>query len=80
MQHTSAEEFFAKGLDALVHGKTLPALACFEKALQIEDNPAYYSCLAFCIAKERGQVRKAISLCEEAIQKEPENSIHYLNL
>ncbi|WP_442891754.1 tetratricopeptide repeat protein [Dissulfurispira sp.] len=31
-------------------------------------------------SKGRGQIRKAISLCEDAIKGEPENPIHYLNL
>ena len=58
----------------------IPALASFEKALELEDNPAFYSYFALCIAKERGQVKRAIALCEEALQKEAENTDHYLNL
>ncbi|MCL4492602.1 MAG: tetratricopeptide repeat protein [Nitrospirae bacterium] len=80
MVNTTAKELFEKGVEALSQNKTLPALASFEKAIQMGDNPAYYSYLAYCIAKERGQVRKAISLCEEAIQKDTENPVHYLNL
>ena len=38
------------------------------------------SFFAFCIAKERGEIKKAISLCTDAIKEEPENSFHYLNL
>jgi tetratricopeptide (TPR) repeat protein len=52
----------------------------FEKAVQIKETPVYISYFAFCIAKERGQVRKAISLCEEAIKREPDNPVHYFNL
>src|SRR5208283_5192438 len=52
----------------------------FERALELEDNPYFYSYFALCIAKERGQVRKAIKLCEEALQKDGENTAHYLNL
>jgi tetratricopeptide (TPR) repeat protein len=80
MQTTAAEELFKKGLEALAGGKTLPALVSFEKALSLEDNPAFYSYLALCIAKERGQVKKAIDLCEEALRKDTENTAHYLNL
>ncbi len=75
-----AEELLKKGSDALAQGNTLSALSCFEKAINIEDSPIISSYYAFCIAKARGQVNRAISLCEEAIKKEPENSLHYLNL
>ncbi len=80
MKDERTEKLFARGLGYLDQGQTLSALACFEKALHIEDNPAYYSYLALCIAKERGQIRKAISLSEEAIQRDPQNPAHYLNL
>lgn len=75
-----AERLYNKGLEALADGDTLYALACFEKALKMEDTPSICSYFAFCIAKERGQPSKAISLCEESIKKEPDNSAHYLNL
>lgn len=80
MRDTKAEALFAKGLAELRLGHTLTALASFERALQLENNPDYYSYLAYCIALERGQIRKAVSLCEEAIQKNPQNAVHYLNL
>ncbi|MEW5745153.1 MAG: tetratricopeptide repeat protein [Nitrospirota bacterium] len=75
-----AEKLFVKGQSALQRGRTLPALACFEKALELTDTPLYRSYLAYCIAKERGQLKKAVSLCEEAIESEPRNPVHYLNL
>jgi tetratricopeptide (TPR) repeat protein len=80
VQGTDIEGLLKKGLEALAQGDTLSALSCFEKAISIEKSPVAYSYYAFCIAKERGQVSKAISLCEEAIQKEPGNSLHYINL
>lgn len=80
MLDTEAERLFNKGLEHLANGDTLSALSCFEKAIKIEDKPAIWSYFAFCIAKERGQLSKAISLCGEAIKKDPVNSAHYLNL
>jgi len=79
-QITEAEEFFTKGLNELAAGHGLSALVHFEKAIQLKEAPVYVSYLALCIAKERGQIRKAISLCEDTIKREPENPIHYLNL
>jgi tetratricopeptide (TPR) repeat protein len=75
-----AEGLFREGLEALAQGNTLSALSSFEKAISLEKTPILSSCYAFCIAQARGQVHKAISLCEEAIQEEPDNPQHYLNL
>jgi len=69
-----------KGREALARGDTLSALAFFEKALETEDDPSARSYLAFCMAKERGLLTKGISWCEESLGREPENSVHYLNL
>ncbi|MEW6115574.1 MAG: tetratricopeptide repeat protein [Nitrospirota bacterium] len=75
-----AEKYFVQGLSALKRGRTLPALASFERAATLSDAPLYRSYLAYCVAKERGQLKRAISLCEQAIEREPGNSVHYLNL
>jgi tetratricopeptide (TPR) repeat protein len=80
MSNAEAERLFIKGLEVFDQDNTLSALSCFEKALDIEDSPIISSYFAFCIAKERGQISKAISLCKDAIEKEPKNSVHYLNL
>ena len=80
MNSSEAEKLFSKGLEFLSEGNTLSALSFFEKSLNIKDNPSVWSYYAFCIAKERGQITKSISLCVDAIKKQPDNSSHYLNL
>ena len=80
MESQEAEKLFTKGVNAFSQGRTLSALAFFEKAIHIESTPACHSFLAVCIAKERGQVRKAISLCKEIIEADSGNPVHYLNL
>jgi len=80
MVNPETKKLFDKGIKTLTEGNILSALSCFEKASKIEENPLISSYLAFCIAKERGQVQKAISLCNDAIKEDPENSFHYLNL
>ena len=80
MHDAEAKRIFTKGLEALAHDDMLTALASFEKARRVENSPVINSYYAFCIAKERGQASKAILLCKESIQKEPNNSVHYLNL
>ena len=80
MVNSETKNLFDKGIKTLTEGNILSALSYFEKASKIEENPLISSYLAFCIAKERGQVQKAISLCNDAIKEDPENSFHYLNL
>ncbi len=80
MPTTEAEELFQKGVEAVDNGNWLSALSNFEKAVQLESLPVYQSYLAACIAKERGQYNTATSMCREAMEKDPENPVHYLNL
>jgi tetratricopeptide (TPR) repeat protein len=75
------EKLYRKGLNAIKNGNTLEALASFEKAFKLEpEKPRILSFLGLCIAYERGVVKEAISLCEKALQTEPQAVEHYLNL
>lgn len=80
MPVSDPDQLFAKGLAAFKGDDTLSALVHFEKACQLETKPQFLSYLAFCLAKERGQYKKAISLCREAMESDPGNPAHYLNL
>jgi len=76
----NAEELFTDSLESLKRGQTWKALELLEQAVTLERNPLYCSTLGFCLAREKGDFRKAVSFCKEAIKKEPKNSIHFLNL
>ena len=83
MEPGSEEEggkLFSRALDALAAGETPSALALLERALKLSDNRGWYSSLGYCIAKERGQVKKGIDLCNASLELEPENPAHFLNL
>lgn len=80
MNLTESEALFLKGVEAVDRGNWLSALVCFEKASHRGAGPACHSYLAACIAKERGQYKKAMMLCGEALEKDPDNPVHYLNL
>jgi predicted Zn-dependent protease len=77
---TESERLFARAVCELAEGKSQSALADLERALKLHDNPSWYSYLGYCIAKERGQVRKGGELCNESLAAEPEVPAHYLNL
>jgi len=80
MADADPEVLFTKGLEALARDEWTAALSCFEKASRLLSSPLHNSFLALCIARERGQFNKAISLCSEALDAEPGNPLHYLNL
>jgi Flp pilus assembly protein TadD len=69
-----------KGLAEIERGNTLVALVHFEDAARRDNTPVVRSHLAFCLAKERRQMNKAATLCNEALQEDPGNPVHYLNL
>jgi tetratricopeptide (TPR) repeat protein len=80
MPNYQAEEIYEKGLQALSNKHEYLALVCFENAANLEKAPLYCSYLAFCLAKARGQYCEAIALCEEALETESSNAVHYVNL
>lgn len=80
MEQPQAEETFRKGLDALENGHIYLALACFEQAAAVERTPLHCSYLAYCLAKVRAHFPEAVDLCREALEKDPDNVVHYLNL
>lgn len=80
MSHKNAADLVNEGMNALKAGRTHVALDCFEEASKLEGTPEIMSCLAFCLAKERKEFHRAVSLCRSAIGEEPGSSIHYLNL
>jgi tetratricopeptide (TPR) repeat protein len=80
VNEAEAEKEFSRGLKVLEEGNSPAALTCFEKACGLGTSPSYSSYFGFCVARERGQVQRGILLCQAALQKEPENPVHYLNL
>jgi predicted Zn-dependent protease len=71
---------FGRAQRAIAMDNTVAGLACLEKALTLEDNKGWYSCLGYCVAKERGQVSRGAELCLVSLEHEPNNPLHHLNL
>lgn len=76
----TAEELFKRGIEHLTEKESVKALSCFERSYAIKETAECQSYLGFCIAVERGELKKGITLCMDAVSKEPENPIIYLNL
>jgi tetratricopeptide (TPR) repeat protein len=78
---SKAEGLYKQGREALIEGRRLEALACFEKANQVD--PGHTECLSYLgllIAYERGKVSYALELCENAVRKDPKSVECHLNL
>jgi tetratricopeptide (TPR) repeat protein len=80
MLSRGGEKLFTDGLKAFVKGDTGAALPFFERAIEMDNRPAYSSYLAVCVAKELRRFELAFTLCERARKREPQNPLHYLNL
>lgn len=80
--HTNenAKREFGLALAALAAENTQAALVHVEKALKLRDAPEWYSYLGYCIARQRGQHRKGLELCQASLAVEPDNPAHFLNL
>jgi Flp pilus assembly protein TadD len=69
-----------EGISALKVGNTAFALLHFQEASALGETPELFSHFAYCLAKEKNEYSRAISLCKKALAREPWNSVHYLNL
>jgi len=80
MTDIDARKEFDSGLALFKAGNILRALGHFEKAMSAHPTSLCASYYAYCMAKERGHVKKGIALCRKALEKEPDTPVHYLNL
>lgn len=76
----SAEREFAQMQAAIAADDIQSALVHIEKALRLRDASEWYSYLGFCVARQRGQHRKGLELCQISLEADPDNPVHYLNL
>ncbi|MBT0663306.1 hypothetical protein KI809_03240 [Geobacter pelophilus] len=75
------EQYLNRGVLKLGQGDALSALVHFEKAVNAGGGtPECMSYLGYCIAKERGQTARGKILCREALDEDPGNPLHFLNL
>ncbi len=75
-----ASREFELALKALSREDDVTALSHLERALELHDNPSWYSYVGYCIAKGRGEFKTAVDLCRMSLEEDGENPVHYLNL
>jgi predicted Zn-dependent protease len=74
------QELYTKGINAVDDGDTRTALACLEGLFASSPDPIVSSYYAVCLAKERGETERALELCDAAMEDDPGNTLHHLNL
>ena len=80
MSKVEATELFNLGMESMKKGDIRAALDYLEQAVIQERAPLICSNLAVCLAKEKRDFKRAVSLCNEAIKNDPKNPVHFLNL
>ena len=75
-----AEREFELGKKALDEDDFETALAHFKTALELNNNPCWYSYLGNCLARGLGYFWMGVELCLESLAVEKANATHYLNL
>jgi predicted Zn-dependent protease len=73
-------EMYTKGIEAVNNGDTRAGLFFLEGLYLAEPDPILTSFYAVCVAKERRDMERAVELCDQAMEDDPGNSIHHLNL
>jgi tetratricopeptide (TPR) repeat protein len=76
----TADELFKTGVESLRKRESLKALSCFEFSYDLNNSAECQSYLGLCMAMERGEVKKGLGFCEDAVSREPENPTLYLNM
>jgi len=74
------KDMIKRGIDAAERGNMVEAIHLLENAAKDAKTPMVKSYLAYCLAREHRQLKQAASMCHEAMQLEPNNPVHYLNL
>ena len=80
MSNQDFRQLVKRGIAAADQGNTLDALLHLEAAARLGSTPTLASYLGYCVARERRQFKAGTGLCRQALLKEPEQAVHYLNL
>ena len=80
MSNQDFRQLVKRGIAAADQGNTLDALLHLETAARLGSTPTLTSYLGYCMARERRQFKAGTGLCRQALLKEPEQAVHYLNL
>jgi len=79
MAADDSSKLLALAKEAMSNNNEQLSLEYLERAIQLERTPETCSYLGYCLAEYRNNFNEAILLLQEAIDREPDNPLHYLN-
>lgn len=77
---SEGRKLYQEGIEALDAGDPKTAIMRFKGAVEHDRRPAYLSHLGLCLAQFNAEFYASVLLCQEAVKKEPKNSLHFLRL
>ncbi|HEY5673850.1 MAG TPA: hypothetical protein VIR78_09105 [Malonomonas sp.] len=80
MIQDQVDDLISKGIEAAEMGYIHSAQAFLDQAAEHRNTPEVLTYQAYCLAKGHGRIHSAAKICQESIQREPHNSLHYLIL
>jgi len=80
MIQDQVDDLILKGVDAAEKGYIHSAQAFLDQAAEHRKTPEVLTYQAYCLAKGHGRIHSAVKICQESIQREPHNSLHFLIL
>ncbi len=80
MAYDHSRGLLERAVAAAEEGNTMLALMHLEHLPEDCRPPLAWSYLGYCIARERRQYRRGVNFCQQALQQDAANQIHYLNL
>lgn len=80
MTEEQLNDLLHKGIDAAENGHIHSAQVFLGQIDAAQRTPEVNSYLAYCLAKGQGRLQAAARICQESLQKESHNSVHYLLL
>ncbi|PLX88687.1 MAG: hypothetical protein C0614_02340 [Desulfuromonas sp.] len=75
-----ANSLISKARQALLANNALVSMMYLDRVQDDYSRPVVKSLLAYCLAKEKRQFQKALSLCAEALREDPTDPEHYYHL
>ena len=80
MDSDQLDDLLQRGIEAAEKGYIHSAQIFFGQVAEHRKTPELHSYMAYCLAKDQGNMHSAAKICRESIEREPNNSLHYLIL
>ncbi|UFS71581.1 tetratricopeptide repeat protein [Geomonas sp. RF6] len=77
---SEGKKLYQEGVEALAAGNHGAAIKSMKGAVELDRRPLYLSHLGLCLAQYNSEFYASVLLCQEAVKKDPKNSVHFFRL